>query len=62
MQWKGTRYNPKEANIVIDLLRSFFKKEVVWLTHNPLHRRSRRPSLASSCVYARSPLVRLSAF
>ena len=27
MQWKGTRYNPKEADIVIDLLCSSFRRK-----------------------------------
>ena len=27
MQWKWTRYNPKEADIVIDLLCSFHKRK-----------------------------------
>ena len=32
MQWKWTRYNPKEADIVIDMLYSFFLEKKSWLS------------------------------
>ena len=35
MQWKCTRYNPKEANVEIDMLRRFFRTECVQLTYKP---------------------------